>query len=379
MNDSVPDSVPDATPRRIAFCITELDPGGAERALVDIVTRLPRDQWASHVFSLGPEAPLADCLRDAGIPVTCLGARSGRDLLVVDRLRRALRRWKPELLQTFLFHANVAGRLAGRLAGVPVIVSGLRVAERSHHWHNWLERWTGGLATHHVAVSQGVADFAATQLRFPADRTTVIPNGVNLAVVEEPPPLDWAEIGLPSTASVLLGIGRLHPQKGFDLLIEAAAPLLRNHPDLLLVIVGEGPQRAELESQVARLGLVDRVLLPGWTPQPVRYLKAARLFVLSSRWEGMPNVLLEALASRTPVLATNVEGVADVLGELAPGQVVRSGSVSDLRSGLERALSADGANSETVNQLYHILEQSFTWNNTSSRYGQLYTRLLSAR
>ena len=373
------DSVPDATPRRIAFCITELDPGGAERALVDIVTRLPRDQWDSHVFCLGPEAPLAKTLRDAGIPVTCLGARSGRDLLVVDRLRRALRRWKPELLQTFLFHANVAGRLAGWLAGVPVIVSGLRVAERSHSWHNWLERWTGGLAMQHVAVSEGVGDFARTQLRFPAERVTIIPNGVNVAEVEETPPLDWAEIGLPSTANVLLGIGRLHPQKGFDLLIEAAAPLLRSRPNCALVIAGEGPQRAELESQVAHLGLVDRVLLPGWTPQPVRYLKAARLFVLSSRWEGMPNVLLQALASRTPVLATDVEGVADVMGELAPKQVVQSGSVSDLRAGLERALSADGAKPEASEQLYLFLSKSFTCESISDRYGQLYTRLLPAR
>ena len=114
----------------MAFCITDLDPGGAERALVQLVTRLDRSRWQPSVICLAPRGMLADELEQAEVPVTCLGARHSRNVGMVGRLFHQLRESKPALLQTFLFHANIAGRIAGRLARVPKIVSGIRVAER---------------------------------------------------------------------------------------------------------------------------------------------------------------------------------------------------------------------------------------------------------
>ncbi len=132
-----------STPSSIALCITDLDAGGAEKALVQIARRLDRAVWDPVVYCLSQRGVLADDLEQAGIPTHCLNA-GPRDLLVILRLARLLRRQKPVLLQTFLFHGNLAGRLAAALAGVPVVVSGIRVAEREKTWHLRLERWTRG-------------------------------------------------------------------------------------------------------------------------------------------------------------------------------------------------------------------------------------------
>src|SRR5690349_20961118 len=117
-------------PIKIAFCITDLDPGGAERALVELVTRMNRRIWKPHVFCLSKPGPLVATLQDAGIETTCFGARNARSILTVYRLYRALKSLQPALVQTYLFHANIAGRIAARMARVPYVVSGIRVAER---------------------------------------------------------------------------------------------------------------------------------------------------------------------------------------------------------------------------------------------------------
>jgi hypothetical protein len=114
----------------VALVITELDVGGAEKALVSLATGLDRRRWAPNVIALGPEAPLAAPIRAAGVAVECLGVNPSQPLGAVARLASALRRQGPDLVQSFLFHANVAARLAAPWAGGPWVIGGLRVAER---------------------------------------------------------------------------------------------------------------------------------------------------------------------------------------------------------------------------------------------------------
>jgi GalNAc-alpha-(1->4)-GalNAc-alpha-(1->3)-diNAcBac-PP-undecaprenol alpha-1,4-N-acetyl-D-galactosaminyltransferase len=138
----------------------------------------------------------------------------------------------------------------------------------------------------------------------PAARRAVIPNPVDLAELVSPAvSLDWP---WPHAA---IAMGRLSPEKGFDLLIESFAQLAGEFSDWGLVILGEGPLRGELESLVARRGLTGRVQLPGAIPQPGPTLKKADLFVLSSRWEAMPMALLEAMACGLPSVVTQCMGV----------------------------------------------------------------------
>ncbi|MCA8992004.1 MAG: glycosyltransferase [Planctomycetaceae bacterium] len=366
-----------SSPHKIAFCITELDRGGAEQALVEIVTRLPREHWTPRVICLGPRGPLAEPLENAGIPVDSLGAKSRWDALVINRLRRNLAENRPEILQTFLFHANVAGRMAGWLAGVPNVISGFRVAEREKRWHNWVDGWTIRLARHHVAVSKGVAEFVQSQFRLPSDRLTVIPNGVDCETYRNAKPHDWTQLGLSRNAKVILAAGRLHPQKGFADLIEAATPLLKEFPDWCMVIAGEGAQRDSLQSQIDYSGMRGRILLPGWVDDLPGYFRAAPLFVLSSHWEGMPNVLLQAIAAGVPVVATAVEGVDELLGELAPEALVKPHSVDELRQKIRAQIVASGTSGASTNELQAIVQKQFTWNSVAQEYHELYLKFVN--
>ena len=184
-------------PVRIAFCITDLDDGGAERALVQLVAGLDRSRWEPRLFCLSGEGVLAEELSGADVPVTCLGAKSSRSLSVVFRLAFALRDFHPALLQTYLYHANMAGRIAGRIARVPVIVSGIRVAEQRSRLRLWLDCVTRGIVDHHVCVSEAVATFSRQRSRLSEDKITVISNGVDAELFANAEPIDLSEFGIP--------------------------------------------------------------------------------------------------------------------------------------------------------------------------------------
>lgn len=366
--------------RPVAFCITDLDPGGAERALVRIVTGLDRSRWTPAVFCLGPEGALADELRQAGIDVHCYGARHAWSPGVLCWLTRHLREFRPDLLQGFLFHGNLVGRIAGRRAGVPVIVSGHRVAEREKRWHLWLDRWTGRWVDHHVCVSQGVAAHVRRHLRLRAEQVTVIPNGVTLPAATRDAAVVRAEWGIPEGELLVLAVGRLHRQKGFATLIAAFAAVRPQVPvPARLLIVGDGPERGQLERLIRVHGLGESVILTGRRDDVPDLMLAADLFVLSSLWEGMPNVLMQAMAAGLPVVATQVEGVEELLSDQKYGLIVTPGSVEELGAAMHRLLTnrelawrySEGAQS-------HVKEH-FTWDRTVQEFDCLFTRLLDDR
>ena len=323
-------------PVRVAFCITELDPGGAERALFEIVTRLDPAHWEVRVYSLGPETELSQKLQAAGIQTVCLGARRAYQIDVLFNLVRQLREFRPEILQTFLFHANIVGRLAGWWAGVPVILSGLRVAEQGKRWHLWLDRWTNRLVTLNVCVSEGVRQFAISAGGLTEAKLRVIPNGVDAERFATAVPVDLTPFGIPAGAWTLVTVGRLTPQKGHDELLGAMAPLLLEDPQMHLLIVGEGPERETLDWLADSFGVSGQVHLPGFQADIPAILKSCQAFALPSRWEGMPNALLEALAAGLPCIATDVEGVRELLGGGDIGIVIPPGDELALRRAVEQ-------------------------------------------
>ncbi|MSR58215.1 MAG: glycosyltransferase, partial [Planctomycetaceae bacterium] len=273
-----------ARPTRIAFCITDLDPGGAERALVQLATRLDRGRWEPVVFCLSRPGDLVAVLKNAGISATCLGGRSAIDVGIVSRLRHEFRRFDPTIVQTFLFHANLAGRLAACWARVPWCVSGIRVAEKRARWPLWLDRLTNRLVVTNVCVSQAVMEFSAEVAGLRRDKLTVIPNGVDFASFATAAPLDLSTLGVPAGSRTLVAVGRLDRQKGLQYLISAAASLKKRHPDLHFVLVGDGPERGRLTFQASQLGLSGRIHFAGWRPDVPRVLRAASGLVLPSLW-----------------------------------------------------------------------------------------------
>jgi len=322
-------------PLAVSLVITELDPGGAEKALVALATGLDRRRWSPGVIALGPEAGLAAAARSAGLDVVCLGVDPRRPLRAVARLAGALRRQRPALVQSFLFHANVAARLAAPMAGAPWVVGGLRVAERGQRWHLRIDRLTARLSAGSVCVSEGVRRFSRESGGWPDDRLAVIPNAV------DPGPFDRAEavsrvsLGVPPGATLALFVGRLAGQKGLPVLIDAAARVAAVRPGWHLALAGDGPLRGWLRHRLAAdPALAGRVHPLGPRADVPGLLKSADLLVLPSLWEGMPNAVLEAMAAGRAVVASAVEGSEDLVTPGRTGWLVPPGEPGPLADAL---------------------------------------------
>ena len=304
----------------MSLVITDLDVGGAERALAALAARLDRRRWRPSVVCLGPEGRMAEPLRAAGIDPVCLGVKPNRPDRAISDLARALRAERPWLVQSFLFHADVASRLAAPRAGRPWVLGGIRVAERrpGKRWHLTLDRLTSRLSAGSVCVSQGVLRFTRDVLGVDPERLTVIANGVDPVPIDRAEPLPRAAIGLTPNGSCALFVGRFDVQKGLPILLDAAERVVAGHPDWWLVLVGDGPERPRLERRLtASTRLAEHVRWLGRRDDVPALLKMADALVLPSLFEGMPNVVLEAMAARRAVVATAVEGSEELV---VPGE-----------------------------------------------------------
>ena len=373
------------SPSRIAFAITELDDGGAERAFVRLVTGLDPSRWAPSVICLSSDGPLVEPLKLAGIPVECLrlrqrhesASRQQRTLLrACCEFSRLLRLQQPAILQTFLFHANIAGRVAAKVAGVPHVVSGIRVAERRSQWRLRLDRWTEGLVDRHVCVSQAVADFSINQSRLDRSKVVTIPNGVDVERFREAGPADLSTFGIELGSKVVLSVGRLDEQKDPQTLLAAFAKLATEHADVQLLFVGEGPLEELLRTEVSRRGLDRRVHFAGRQSDIAGIMRAADVFVLASKWEGMPNVVLEAAAAGLPIVSTRAEGVSEIIDDGRTGLLVEIGNTDALAAAIGETLKNPTASHARAVLLQSLVSEAFSWPAVIAQYERLYESLL---
>ena len=319
---------------RILYVITELDVGGAEKALCELATRLSRSAYEPEVACLSGHGPLGVELEKKGIPVHFLAARGAWSLRALWRLRRLVR--QADIVHSFLYHANMAARLAA-VGTRAIVVSSARVAERSRPGRRRLECLTHRQVDVEVCVSNGVRDFLAAG-GFPRHKLVVIPNGVDGAKFEGRDPAFKARLGIRPETPLVATIGRLHEQKGMGFFVRAAASLLRSRPDCHFLIVGSGPLEGELRAAAKGLRLEGTLTFLGHCDDVPAILRAADAFVLASLWEGMPNVVLEAMAAGVPVVASRVEGTVDLLEHNETGLLVMPRDVPGLVSAVQRVL-----------------------------------------
>jgi glycosyltransferase involved in cell wall biosynthesis len=362
------------SPIPIAFCITELDPGGAERALFQLVTRLDRTRWAPHVISLADGGSLIQAFEQAGIPVTTLHARGRFDLGLVFRLISALRKIRPQILQTFLFHANILGRIAGICARIPHIFSGIRVAERRSPWYLRIDRWTDFLVDKHVCVSEGVREYSQQIGHLPAKKLVVIPNGVEIEKFNAATPLERSRFGLTEDDFVVVSIGRLDHQKGYDFLIESIASWEKMPLNFQLLIAGEGPAKNDLQQLIEKHHLEKQIHLLGYVHETPGLLQLADLYVQTSRWEGMCNALMEAMAAQRAVISTQVEGTRELITDSVNGYLVPFDDRLTLISKIILLMQDAARREEFGNISYRVISQQYTTNTMVSAYDALYSQ-----
>ena len=263
-----------------------------------------------------------------------------------------------------------------RRAGVPHVLTGIRVAERRAGWHLTLARWTDRWVERHVCVSESVRSFCR-QAGLSESKLIVIPNGVDVARFAAAQPRSLSEFGIPADRQVVTHIGRLDAQKSVGWLLEQMPTIFGARPQAELLLVGTGAEQANLERLAARLGLVGRVHFAGFRRDIPEILAASHLCLLASRWEGMPNSLLEAMAAGKPVVTTRVEGVEEALG---PGAAEQTASPVDPQMFTQQAV-AILADASLASRLGHDNQerarQFFTFKTMIDAYERLYLSLLT--
>jgi len=264
----------------------------------------------------------------------------------VRRLSVLLRRYHADVLHSFLFHANIIGRVAAMLARTPVVVSAIRVAEaRRYHW--WIDRWTRRLVDRYTCVCESVRREAVGRLGVPERRVVAIPNGVDEPRIEKPRAEVRRELGIGDDAFVFVFVGRLETQKAPDDFIRAAAEVCAVVPRACFVLVGAGTLERKLRALVRDLRINSRVRFAGWRRDAMDIMAASDALVLPSRWEGMPNVVLEAMILGKPVVASSVGGCPELVEHGATGYLVSPGDVH----ALAQLMSQLGANPNEAEQL----------------------------
>ena len=260
-------------------------------------------------------APLTDGLAKAGLHAEVLMERQRFDTAVVAQLRALADRYRPDIIQTHMVKSHFLMRWSGlwRSHRWLAFHHGYTRVDRKMLVYNQFDRWSLRAAHHIVTVCQPFAE-QLTSRGIPHGRITVQHNSVppfqppNQAAVDRLRASLHIEKGVP----VLLAVGRLSAEKGFADLIEAVAIAQRDTPGFRLVIVGEGPERHQLQAAVSRLGLTGRVLLGGHEDDMAPWYAMAYALVMPSHSEGSPNVLLEAMAAGLPVAATTVGGIPEM-------------------------------------------------------------------
>ncbi len=315
---------------RILFLSTSMGLGGADQQLLSAAQVLRDRGHEIRIVSLTPLGPMGLQARGLGLTTDSLEMRRGvPDPRGLARLVRIVRAWKPDVVHSHMVHANLMGRVLRLLVPVPVLVSTI---------HNVYEggpllmagyRLSNGLVDHMTIISQAAADRFIGERIVPGRLLTVIANGVDTDRMRNLPPeardaLRRA-IGVSDEEFIWLAVGRFEVAKDYPNMLRAFKEVRSREPQAVLVIVGQGSLQGEAEALAHELGLRNAVRFLGARDDVPAVMSAGDGYVMSSAWEGMPMVLLEAAAAGLPIVATAVGGNGEVVragesGFLAPAR-----------------------------------------------------------
>lgn len=331
---------------KIVYFIDHLRPDGTQQFLAQLSEGMARRGHTQTVVCLNAsyDHALVGRISESGTNVRIVGKLSLLSGIGVVATTRWLIREKFDVAVTLLFTADVIGRTLARIARVPRVVSSIRARNVNYAWwQRWLVRHTMRWADTVVVNARSVCDWAVHEEGAKAEATTLIPNGVSVDDFAHPiSRADFRrEFSLDPDCLLIGSVGRLTSQKGFSLLLDAFARLPRR--DAHLIIAGEGEEERRLRGQVRALQVGSRVHFVGYRRDLPRWLGALDVYVQSSVFEGMPNAVLEAMASGCPVVATAVDGACDLIEDGRSGWLVLPGDSNRLAHCMLDALNDPAA------------------------------------
>lgn len=357
---------------RIAYLITSSGMGGAEREVCHLAEEFRRRGWEVAAISMLPLKPPVSDLEAVGVRTFSLEMRQGiPDPRALARLARILRRWRPDVLHAHMVHANLLARLSRLVTRTPVVISTMHNENEGAQWRYVAYRLTDRLSDVTTTVSRVALKEAARRGAAPAGSIILVPNGLGVAAhARDEATRDQTRASLDlGERFTWLAVGRLVEAKGYPDMITAFELARHEHPQATLLVAGVGPLEGELRGRARLAGFDGAVRFLGLRSDVPDLMQAADGFVMTSHWEGLPMVLLEAGASSLPVVATDVGGSRDAVldgrsGYLTPvadpAATARAmARVMDLSVDDRRAMGAAGL--EHIRGTFEIGVVADTW------------------
>jgi len=353
--------------------------GGTELGMLATLPQLNRERFRNIVCSITARMPLRPEFESEGIPVYSLNVEKKWDLRAVRRLMRLLKTEQPDIIHSYLFHGNMLGRVVGKMARTPIIVSSERSVDHHSLFGILLNRLTARLVTAVETNSRAGKEFVESRLGFNSTRVFAVHPGVQ-AVPGRRDDRERIrrELGLESDVPVVGFVGRLHPAKGLSYCVSAFARVVQDLSKAVLLLVGDGAERGRIEELCHKEGIDGSVLFLGHRPDVASLMSAMDVLVLPSLREGFPRIVLEAMARAKPVVASNVGGVPEAVQDGVSGILVPPRDSARLAEGLLKLLSDKHIARQMGLRGKSRFEQYFTVELAAARYERLYQDLVTA-
>jgi glycosyltransferase involved in cell wall biosynthesis len=334
-------------PYRVLHLIDSLDLGGAQVVLLNLLRHADHTRFTHEAACLHGRGVFWGPVAATGVPLSTLSFHHYFPSYVPLLAWRLLAR-SYDIVHCHLLAANVIGKPLAALCRIPVRINHDHCNDKLSDPRPWAfpaDTWSNRFASHVIAVSESTRAFVEHQEHVPAARTSTIHNGIDCEVFRPRPELRaearqrWQ---LPADAFIVAGVGRLTYQKNFSLFLQIAAETLRLHPHAYFVIAGTGEEEPQLRDLAHALGIAERVRFLGYVPAMSDLYPAVDLLLLNSRFEGLPITILEAMATGLPIVASNLDGIAEVLTSGHDATLVPPGNAAPFTAAIAELINNPG-------------------------------------
>jgi len=357
---------------KLAYLISSAEIGGAEKMFLVLGQSLQKKGFDVRFFLIRGKGKFSRELRQAGLETEVTDFRKG--IGETSRFFKSMAVYKPDILHTVLFWANIIGRVTGRILKLPVIICSQRSTDPWRKWYHWLlDRLTAYYC--HAIVSNSYAGKKVLEKKgiLPQEGIYVIPNGLEVRQVK---PWSKGSLGLEPEEMAIVTVGNLRPAKGHSFLLLAAAEVLKQRPQVKFIIVGEGPLEKELKKQAVDLNIATRVQFMGFQKEPSGIVAAGEIFVLPSLWEGCPVALLEAMSLGKPCVATSVGDIPMIIKSGVDGLLVAPGKPGELARALLELLDDEKMRQNLGKQAYRKIKDFYSLEKMVDSYVKFYCSCL---
>ncbi|MGV3534030.1 MAG: glycosyltransferase [Chthoniobacteraceae bacterium] len=368
-------------PYRVLHVIDSLDLGGAQIVLLNLLQHADRTRFAPEAVTLHSHGVFWEKLRATGLPVRSLSPHHYFPSYVPGLAALMLAK-RYDVVHCHLLVSNVLAKPIAAACRVPVVINHDHCNDKLTDPRKWAlpaDTWTNRFSTHVIAVSETTRSFVVEHEGVPPDRATTIHNGIDCDTFQPRPEnraAARAQFGLPADAWIVGGIGRLTHQKNFELFLDAAADVLKQHPTAYFVIAGTGEDEAALRGQAERLGIAPHVKFLGFVRDMAALYPALDTLLLTSRYEGHPITILEAMAAGVPIVASRLDGIAEMLADGIDAALVPPGDQPGFVAAISRYIESPASASACADAAVAKVRAQFSAQRMARDCEAIYLRYL---